>query len=88
LAKERRVVSGAEADLEAGSVAELGVIVGAGVHIAHRVGEGARAAAHRRSSGVGWRSALLEGDVLCLRRTRDPSGGESLRGQAMKVQGE
>ena len=37
--------------LEAGTVAELGVVVGAaGAHIAHRVGEGARAAAHPRGS--------------------------------------
>jgi len=37
--------------LEARTVAELGVVVGAaGAHITHRVGEGARAAAHPRGS--------------------------------------
>lgn len=35
-------------------MAELGVVVGAAsAHIAHRVGEGARGAAHPRGSGVG-----------------------------------
>lgn len=35
-------------------MAELGVVVGgANAHIAHRVGEGARGAAHPRGSGVG-----------------------------------
>lgn len=51
-----------EQNLEARSVAELGVVVGAAaVHIAHRVGEGARAAAaaaHPRGGsgewGLGW----------------------------------
>lgn len=53
--KQWRLGSGWEAPhLEARSVAELGVVVGAAsAHISHRVGEGPRGAAHPRGRGVG-----------------------------------